>query len=146
MPKDCQVWSRNHGHFFIESLSFSLWHHKECVSLLIGLYKNNGSVLHVAIRWLFIQPLYSARTRVILIIINIPPVPWCIARCTLYFDTQLHGILSWADINRNGNIFLPPSANASQGSHQNSTIHLQTNQLRLYLINPISLTPSHIVK
>ena len=27
---------------------------KEYVSLLIGLYKNNGSVLHVAIRLLFI--------------------------------------------------------------------------------------------
>ncbi len=39
-------------------------------------------------------------------IINIPPAPWCIARCTLYFDTELHGILPWADINRNGNIFL----------------------------------------
>ncbi len=31
--------------------------------------------------------------------------PWCVARCTPYFDTQLHGILPWADINRNCNIF-----------------------------------------
>ncbi len=37
--------------------------------------------------------------------INIPPALWCIARCTQYFDTKLHGILPWADINRNGNIF-----------------------------------------
>ncbi len=37
--------------------------------------------------------------------INIPPVTQCITRYTLYFDTQLHGILPWADINRNGNIF-----------------------------------------
>ncbi len=29
---------------------------------------------------------------------------YCIARCTRYFDTQLHGILPWSDINRNGNI------------------------------------------
>ncbi len=36
---------------------------------------------------------------------NILPAPWCIARCTPYFDTQLHGILPWADINRNYNIF-----------------------------------------
>ncbi len=34
------------------------------------------------------------------------PAPWCVARFTLYFDTQLHGILLWADIDRNGNIFL----------------------------------------
>ncbi len=38
-------------------------------------------------------------------IINIPPAPWCITRCALYFDTQLDWILPWADINRNGNIF-----------------------------------------
>ena len=63
--------------------------HKEYVSLIIGLYKNNGSVLHVAIR-----------------LLHIPPASWCVARCTLYFDTHLHGILPWADINRNGNIFL----------------------------------------
>ncbi len=37
--------------------------------------------------------------------INIPPVPWCIASCTAYFDTQLRWIMPWADINRNCNIF-----------------------------------------
>ncbi len=34
---------------------------KEYVSLIIGLYKNNGSVLHVAIRLLYFWPLYPAR-------------------------------------------------------------------------------------
>ena len=32
-----------------------------------------------------------------------PYAPWCIARLYLFIDTQLHGILPWADINRNGN-------------------------------------------
>ena len=31
-------------------------------------------------------------------------------RCTFYFDTQLHGILPWADIDRNGNIFFCASS------------------------------------
>ncbi len=26
----------------------------------------------------------------VLVIIKIPPAPWCIARCTWYFDTQMH--------------------------------------------------------
>ena len=38
-------------------------------------------------------------------IINITHPPWCITRCTLYFDTQLNGILLWADINRNRTIY-----------------------------------------
>ncbi len=36
---------------------------------------------------------------------TIPPVPWCIARLYLYIHTKLDGILSWADINKNGNRF-----------------------------------------
>ena len=28
-----------------------------------------------------------------------------LSRCTQYFDAQLHGILPWANISRNGNIF-----------------------------------------
>ncbi len=28
------------------------------------------------------------------------------ARCNLYFDTQMHGLLPWADIDRKGNIFV----------------------------------------
>ncbi len=35
----------------------------------------------------------------------IPSAPWCTARCTRYFDTKLHGILPWADINRHCNTF-----------------------------------------
>ena len=35
---------------------------KEYVSLIIGLYKNNGSVLHVVIRLPYFCPLYLART------------------------------------------------------------------------------------
>ena len=38
-------------------------------------------------------------------IINIPAAPWCTTRCTQYFDTELLGILPWADINGNCNIF-----------------------------------------
>ncbi len=33
-------------------------------------------------------------------------MPWCTTRYTQYFDTKLHGILRWADINRNFNTFL----------------------------------------
>ncbi len=40
---------------------------KEYVSLIIGLYKNNGSVSHVASRFLFIYPLYPAITQGVLI-------------------------------------------------------------------------------
>ncbi len=40
---------------------------KEYVSLIIGLYKNNGSVSHVAIGLLLIYPLYPAITQAVLI-------------------------------------------------------------------------------
>ena len=40
---------------------------KEYVSLIIGLYKNNGSVRNVAIRFLFIYPLYPAITQAVLV-------------------------------------------------------------------------------
>ncbi len=41
--------------------------HKEYVSPLIGLYKNNGSVLHVDNFFLFIHRLYTARTVLLMI-------------------------------------------------------------------------------
>ncbi len=41
-----------------------------------------------------------------LIHLVIQPSPWCTATCIRYFDTKLHGILPWADINRNCNTFL----------------------------------------
>ena len=54
---------------------------------LIVLYKNNGAVSCVERNVLFIWSLYLP------------------TRCTQYFDTKLHGILPWADINRNCNTF-----------------------------------------
>ena len=68
--------------FCTKNMIFLIDKYKEYVSLLIGLYKDHGSVLRVAI------------------------IYWRMARCTRYFGTQLHGILPWADINSNGNIFL----------------------------------------
>ena len=66
---------------------------KEYVASLIELYiKNNGAVRVLVI----ISPLSSNFTL---------PELRCIARCTPYFDTKLHRILPWADINRNCNIF-----------------------------------------
>ncbi len=66
---------------------------KEYVGSLIGLYKNNGAASCVGNYFNF----------------NIPPAPWCTTRCTPYFDTQMYGILQWADINRNYNIFFDHS-------------------------------------
>ena len=40
---------------------------KEYVSLIIGLYKNSGSVLHLIISFLLIGPLYPARAQCIVI-------------------------------------------------------------------------------
>ncbi len=53
---------------------------KEYVARITCLYKNNGAVSCVRGNVLFI--------------------------CTKYFDTKLHGILPWADINGNCNSFL----------------------------------------
>ncbi len=48
--------------FFFVSADYLLGQQsKEYVSLIIGLYKNNGSVLHVAIGLLYFRPLYPAR-------------------------------------------------------------------------------------
>ncbi len=60
------------------------------------LYKNNGAVSCVGGNVLFIWSLY----------LPIRHAPWCAARYTRYFDTKLHWILPWADINRNCNTFL----------------------------------------
>ena len=51
--------------------------------------------------WISKLPTYAA----LLCGTGIPSAPWCIARLYLYTGTQLHGILSWAGINRNGNRF-----------------------------------------
>ena len=40
---------------------------KEYVASLIGLYKNNGAVLHVGNFSLIIQPLYTAQTQLVLV-------------------------------------------------------------------------------
>ena len=40
---------------------------EEYVSIIIGLYKNNGSVRDVAIRFLLIYPLYPANTQAVLV-------------------------------------------------------------------------------
>ncbi len=39
----------------------------------------------------------------------IPDTSWCVTWYYLSFDRQLHGILPWADINRNCNIFFKSS-------------------------------------
>ena len=51
--------------FLISSVQVIL--HKAYVSLLIGQYKNNGSVLHVDNFFLFIHRLYTARTLLLMI-------------------------------------------------------------------------------
>ncbi len=73
---------------------------KECVARMTCLYKNNGAVSCVGRNVWYIWSLYLP------VGLLIPPALWWTAMCTRYFDTKLHGILPWADINRNCNTFL----------------------------------------
>ncbi len=71
---------------------------KECVARMTCLYKNNGAVSCVGGNIWFIWSLCLPIGSLLKV--------RCTARCTQYFDTKLHGILPWADINRNCNTFL----------------------------------------
>ena len=66
---------------------------KEYVSLLIGLYKDNGSVPCVGINFLLIRSLYLLRTQ-LQHTPHDPHIPWPL------LDSELNRIYLWAIMNR----------------------------------------------
>ncbi len=75
--------------------------------------------------------------------ITIPPVPWWIARLYLYTDTKLDEILSWADINRNGNrffVYQGVSGSMIQGMLR-WQLHSSPKEVHIDFVQPVS--PSH---
>ncbi len=99
---NCRFFHNYGKHENLVALNLSLGSYKglqEFVARMTCIYKNNGAVSCVGGNFLFFWSLYLP--------INIPPAPLCTTRYTRYFDTKLHGILPWADINRNCNTFFP---------------------------------------